>query len=42
MLIPPYYAASGGEYTQKRFKPPSPKTDIINTTYNTLFGYHKR
>ncbi|WP_341790842.1 hypothetical protein [Rickettsia endosymbiont of Gonocerus acuteangulatus] len=20
MLIPPYYAASGGEYTQKRFK----------------------
>ncbi|WP_341791588.1 hypothetical protein [Rickettsia endosymbiont of Gonocerus acuteangulatus] len=36
MLIPPYYAASGGEYTQKRLNFDSHNTDIFNLNLQGL------
>ncbi|WP_341792305.1 hypothetical protein [Rickettsia endosymbiont of Gonocerus acuteangulatus] len=38
MLIPPYYAASGGEYTQKRFNCMviNKSSDKGISCYNTL------
>ncbi len=45
MLIPPYYAASGGEYTQKRFKESKvrihPKTkSLTDTGYQGIGKLH--